>query len=404
MDTTFKQLQCTPLVRKRGIRMRILRRLSVASVAFVMATSAFADGSVILPLANVTASCLNVNKKTVDFWILSARVPTDANWFRSTNGVGVQVDVTLSGTGQKASFPAAATIDTRDLGGRIVRASLGLHVLADQELWNIKNASTPIRTSNISVPLTFVRRQGKSDTVKVFQALLNFTKSASELIPPNPYVQGAELVGQLTNSIATVFAADANDAVDPSFSLAFSVSRVDGGCSVKDLHDNVGVEISDSDVGDESQGIIKTSSIANYCFYKIGQDADPNVGFVRKGASACPIAVPANVAILANPQFIWLASGKCKDDASCDSTPAPSLATITRLKDVLLNKPEVFALVGRRLGAQGASSLKSVLSKQVLDVAALGRGKAVFNAISMCRSVGISEERCLDRKFAEAKP
>ncbi|WP_124892431.1 hypothetical protein [Burkholderia sp. Bp9090] len=383
--------------------MRIFRGLGAASVALAISMSAFADGSVILPLSNVTANCLNVSKKTVDFWILSARVPTDANWFRSTNGVGARVDVTLSGLGQKASFPAAAAIDTRDIGGKIVRASLGLHVLADQDLWNTKNASSPIRTSDLSVPLTFVRRQGTSDTVKVFQALLNFTKSSSVLIPPNPYVQGAQLVGQLANSIATVFTADSNDIVDPNFSLAFSMSRMDSGCSVKDLHDNVGVEIIDSNVGDENQGIIKTKNIANYCFYKIGQEADPDIGFVRKAGGVCPVAAPANVAILSNPQFIWLAYGNCKDDASCGSAFALSPAT-TNLKEILLGKPEVFGLIGRRLGAQSASTLVSILENHPNDVAALDRGKDVLNAISMCRSVGISEERCLDRKFTETKP
>ena len=195
---------------------------------------AHAEGTVIVPLANVTPACIDASKKTVDLWVLSARVPSDANWLRQTKGVGARVDVTLrSKEGQRVSFPAAAAIDTRDLGGKVVRASLQLHVLADQDLWNT-TAAQPIRTADVSVPLTFIRRQGKSDAVKVFQALLAFTKSASAVIPANPYVKGAELVGQLSDSIGNAFAADPNDIFDPNLSLAFSIARSASNCLLTD--------------------------------------------------------------------------------------------------------------------------------------------------------------------------
>lgn len=384
--------------------MGISRFLCCISLGLVAATTVFAQGTVILPLANVTANCLNATKKTVDFWILSARVPTDATWFKTTSGVGARVDVTLSGPGVKASFPAASTIDIQDLSGTIVRASLGLHVLADEDLWNTKDPSAQVKTTNFSVPLTFVRRQGSSDTIKVFQALLNFTESATAAVPPNPYVKGAELVGQLASSIATVFTPNPNEVVDPNFSLAFSLSRVDSDCSAKDLHDNVGVEITDSNAGDESQGIIKTDEIANYCFYKIGEDSDPNIGFVRKGANACAASAPTGTTILQNPQFIWLAYGNCKDDTSCSTTPAPSIATASILREVLQDRPEVFDLVGKRVGSGKADTLMNLLREPTPNVASLGKGKAVLNSLALCHSVGISEERCLDRKFAESKP
>jgi len=166
------------------------------------ASVVIAQGTVTIPFANVTTSCLNVKQKTVDFWILSARVPTDATWITSTNGIGARVDVQMSGPGQKASFPAAAAISTKDMSGQIVRASLSLHVLADQDLWNDGDSSSPSETTDLAVPVTFVRLQGASDTVKVMQALINFTNTSTGTIPPNPYVKGAELVGQLTNCSA----------------------------------------------------------------------------------------------------------------------------------------------------------------------------------------------------------
>src|ERR1700719_4060211 len=93
------------------------------------------SGTVTVPLQNVSPSCLNVNTKDVDFWVLSARVPKHGNWMTSTHGVGARVDVKLSGPGENVSYPAAAAISTSDLGGNIIRASLRLHVLAVQDLW-----------------------------------------------------------------------------------------------------------------------------------------------------------------------------------------------------------------------------------------------------------------------------
>jgi len=37
-------------------------------------------GTVIVPLANVTTTCLNISTHNVDFWILSARVPRNATF------------------------------------------------------------------------------------------------------------------------------------------------------------------------------------------------------------------------------------------------------------------------------------------------------------------------------------
>ena len=74
------------------------------------------------------------------------------------------------------------------MNGKIVRASLSLHILADQDLWDPTNKAAPIQTNNIDTPVTFVRRQGSSDTVKVFQTLLSFTNTVGATLPPNPYV------------------------------------------------------------------------------------------------------------------------------------------------------------------------------------------------------------------------
>ena len=377
--------------------------LFVISLLMAIATPAMAQGTVTLPLSNVTNSCLNVSDKAVDFWILSARVPKDENWLTSTNGVGARVDVRMSGIGQPVSFPAAASISTKDMGGKIIRTSLYLHVLAKQDLWNSDDTSNPIKTTDLSVPLTFARIQGSSNTAKVMQALIAFTNSAVKTIPPNPYVQGAQLVGQLATSITSVFQPDPHAVSIPNFALSFSLSEADSNCSPNDLQEGVGAEISDFKGGTEAAGIIQTAQLSNYCFYKIGQDRDPDIGFTKKTDvnSSCPKAVPANWKTLNNPQFIWAAYGTCKTAKSCGGTPAPTPAAVSNGETAVRNNAHIPELMKTRVNTPEATRLADVL---VMDPAALhreslGEMKAILNSLALCKSVGITAEHCLDTQF-----
>ncbi len=364
------------------------------------------SGTVTVPLQNVTPTCLNVNTKDVDFWVLSARVPKHQSWITTTHGVGARVDVKLSGPGENVSYPAAAAIRTSDQGGDIVRASLRLHVLALQNLWDTSDQSTPIKTTDVSLPITFVRRQGSSNTVKVIQALINFTNNvgSSSIIPPNPYVKGAQLAGQLFNEVIGVFQPDPNEVVDPNFSLAFSLTKADTGCSAVDLQDGIGAEIEDCDDCAQSPNIIKTADIANYCFYKTGNDADPDIGFKAKtSGSACPSVVPNDLTVLNNPQFIWLAAGRCKSDRGCSSTPAPSQEAARIASTLFKENSSVLQLIKERLGSEEAHRLETVISGERSErsqLQALGRGKSVINYLNLCKSVGINPEQCLSKKFA----
>jgi hypothetical protein len=361
----------------------------------------FAQGTVTVPLANVSPTCINVTQKTVDFWILSARVPQNATFFTSTSGVGVRVDVQISGQGEKVSFPAAASISTKDINGEIVRAALALHVLADQDLWNTTDPSAPSKTTNVSVPLTFVRNQGSSDTVKVMKALINFTNSAGSAIPPNPYVKGAQLAGQLASSVLNVFTPDPNEVVDPNFSLAFGLSRADTGCSGRELQQGVGAEIVDANHADEAKGLISTSEMSKYCFYQIGQDGDPDIGFISKSGASCAADIPANVNTLNNSQFIWLAYGHCKEGATtCNVARTPNASVVNKVAAQLKVTPNFADVLSARIGDTKAIKFVNIVQAQKPSaVAGLGKDKDILNALALCKSVGISAERCVSRKF-----
>lgn len=270
-----------------------------------------AQGTAYLQLVNVTPTCIDTKTQFVDFWILSARVPRDSNVFKTTKGVGAKVNLTLTGVdNDKRTFPSAATITIADQGKElpVVRASLRLHVLSRYNLWDT-TTTPPATTKDINLPVSFVRVQGDSAAVQVVNALVNFTQT-STIVPANPYVKGAEALGQFfTSSLAPIFG-NKNDVDDPNFSLDFSTSQVSTGCDTQDLQEGIGIEIADYDKGDEKSGFIQTANRNNYCFYKMYDDRDPDIGFIQKPAGGCPQAVPASLTTLNNPQFIWAASSK----------------------------------------------------------------------------------------------
>lgn len=378
----------------------VLGRLSALAMLIGLYSSvAIAQGTVTVPLSNDTPSCINAATRTIDFWLLSARIPKKQTWLTDTNGVGARVDVQISGGGQKVSFPAAKSISTTDQNGKIIRASLSLHILADQDLWNPTDAAAPIKTSNIDVPVTFVRRQGSSDTVKVFQALLSYTDTAGASLPPNPYVKGAEMVGQLASSLLTVFQPDPNAVVDPNFALSFGISRADSGCRPKELQQGVGAQIADSDLGDESTGIIRIARMADYCFYKLGQDGDPDIGFSRRGNGPCTKTVPANVQTLNNPQFIWMAYGTCKPDKTCSQAAAVPAGVAATLSTLSQSSAEFSMLLADRLGPVDLHSTTQPTRGPAARAASINRAKTAVRGLELCKSVGISEERCLSKKL-----
>jgi hypothetical protein len=362
---------------------------------FAFASTVAAQNSVTIPLANVTQKCINASKKTVDFWVVSARIPAESKWLRETKGVGVRVDVTLTPSeGPKVSFPAAAVKAVQNVDGQIVRVPLKLHVLANQDL---SDATTKIDTIDMSVPLTFIRRDGKSDAAKVFQALLDFTQS-SGVIPPNPYAKGMELVGQLSKSINTAFAPDPNEVVDPNLPLAFSIARNDDACSPQDLHDQIGVSISDWSKGKEIDGYIAADNVDRYCFYKTGSNDDPNIGFAKREGT-CPTTAPAQLALLKNPQFIWAAYAVCKKNVNCGNAKAPTTLAFELGKQVLQSGNTTFDLASARLGLQETQALSRKLSTAT-GAPMPNRSASLLEALAICRSVGIGEERCLDRAFS----
>ena len=387
-----------------------LRRFGLGTLGIVFVSilpierAAYAQvGTAVVTLSNASASCINVEKETVDFWILSARVPKKENWLTATNGVGARVDVRLTGQGQSSNFPAAAAINTRDLNGKIVRASLSLHVLDQYDLWNT-GSMPPVQTTSISVPVSFVRRQGSSNAAKIAQTLIAFTNSAQATVPPNPYTQGAKLVGQLANSLLTALQPNSTDVVDPDFQLNFGLGRVNTGCQSVQLREGIGVQIADVNNGSMADGIIKTSDLANYCFYKIGTDEDPNVGFANKGSQACPAAVPQSVATLNNPQFIWLAYGTCKSGVGCTATPTLNRSDLAPLRE--MGAGRLAALLTSRSDSASSDFAQIQSAVQSGNPAAIRSRRAASHvrALALCKSVGVPAERCFDRRFAVPEP
>jgi hypothetical protein len=387
---------------------RLMFAAMLGTTAAVAVNPAFADsvGTKVLTLSNVSYSCINVQKELVDFWILSARIPKNNSFWAATKGVGARVDVQLSSANSGSHFPAAAAIRITDLNGKVIRAYLSLHVLDQNNLWDV-TSDPQTKTTSFNAPLTYIRRQGASDTVKIMQALISFTSSASSVVPANPYSKGAQLVGQFFTSLNTIFQPDPKEQYDPDFQLSFGLGRTDSGCNDLQLRAGVGAEIADHE-GSEADGIIKTAKISDYCFYKLGddQDRDPDIGFVKKQDTICASEVPSNVTTLNNPQFIWMASSSCKEEKSCGLAPpvTPQHLALFNGKDSTI----IQALTTRLPSVKIADTTKVTRAMEEADPGLLKHvSKSVahlVHGLALCRSVGIAADRCFDHRFAVGEP
>lgn len=379
------------------------RAYSVGSVLLLLclfsSQRSYADGTKILTLSNVQSNCLDTSKKTVDLWLLSARVPRDSNFFQTTRGLGAKVTVRLTDGTNKPSFPVSQAITLTDQSKKnpTVRAYLGIQILSRYDLWNTSDTSHPIKTTGISVPVSYVRIVGTSAAVQVMNALISFSGSANSGLPANPYAPEAQMVGQLVNSLGNIFN-NSKDVDDPNFALSFGTSQQSAGCNDQTLNEGAGVEIMDYDKGTLEQGVISIEDVDNYCFYKYG-DKDPNIVFVSKN-STCASAVPASgYKTLMNPSFIWAAYSYCKTDNGCKQ-PAVNTEELSKIGAEVRTISNLQNLFEERVGSSSSQKLLEILKNPTDEaVHSLTSKEAdAIHSLSICNSVGISPEKCLTVK------
>ena len=267
-----------------------------------------------IPIANAASSCLDTSTKTVDMWIVSARITRGNNFFKTTKALGVKVNVTLSCQGQQvpsATFPKAQNVSLDDLPNNdpTLRVETNLRIFNRRDLDDVSTPAKPVTTTDVALPILFVRTQGDSAAIQVMNSLINFSKTAS--LPANPYTGDFQMVGQLVNSLDTVFSNSA-DTVDPNYALDFSTSQGSKCSGPKDLKDGIGAVISDIK-GKPNRGIISTAQFNDYCFYATGDGSNPTIEFIAKGQNACSAQTPnSGLQPLMNPQVVWMAAGTCK--------------------------------------------------------------------------------------------
>jgi hypothetical protein len=350
-----------------------------------------------IPISNATSACLDTSTKTVDMWIVSARMTRDNNFFKNTKAMGVKVNVTLSSQGQQvpsATFPKAQNVSLNDLPNNdpTLRVETNLRIFNRQDLDDVSTPAKPVTTTDVALPILFVRTQGDSAPIQVMNALINFSKTAN--LPANPYTGGFQMVGQLVNSLDTVFS-DSPDTLDPNYALDFSTSQGSMCSGPKDLKDGIGVVISDYK-GKPNPGIISTAQFANYCFYSIGDGSNPTIQFIAKGQNACAAQAPnSGLQPLMNPQVIWMAAGTCKSN-NCPSVP-PSHSAMKAVGAKISNTSQLEKFLSDRIGASSSKRVVNAITNpdRVQVEHLTGREESVLRLLDKCNSVGISPEDCL---------
>ena len=334
----------------------------------LVASPAHADdqavSSQVIPLANETNKCINTSTHAVSAWITSITLEKKNNWLTQTNGVGAQVDLTLTSSSMSASqaFPRAREISVVGTQGRLVRANLSFPLLTAY----VFNGQSQVTA--IDAPVVFLRRQGDSDVARYAKTMIKATKQLSGLIPANPFAQGVDLGGKLATAFfESAVEGDDGNATLPRFYITHSLSRT-ANCNANDLLDGMRAIIGDT--SEQEAGVIKVADVDSYCFYRIGAASDPSIGYVRKEAGACSKTPPAGVTTLRNPQIIYLAY-------------AVAPATVRRVQAALspgANRSQIASDIN-------SMSSESLATDPLMD-------EEVQRAIEICKSAGISREAC----------
>lgn len=397
---------------RRTSRIKIGRKMMKVAIlgAFLTATffagqaNAQVSGTAVLPITNVSGSCIDGKSQQATIFIKSIHARKEKGWFTEDKSVGARVDLTIDTGNEKISYPAAKTLSIKYYNSDIVRMYLNLKISSSIKL---KSKNDEVYSS-ISLPMFIVHKSGKTEASRIFDALENVTKS-------NPTVSGflsstgvkpfTDIVFNLFNSAKIQ---NPDEIVDPEFSPDFAIS--DGQCTDKfgvNLRDDLMAFIADYKAESPQNGVIKTSDISKYCFYTTTGD-DPIIKYVNKSTSGeCQQNIPTDATDLHNPQIILVtvATPEKKAPANVISIPLSPPGDINRIVPV---DPKNFSVLARKLGA-AKSSIDQTVGALNSSVDRADRIKSLFQsdnilhtptsaalrAAQICQKYNISTVGCL---------
>jgi hypothetical protein len=332
--------------------------IGLAAAQMSGAAAQSGDASVTIPLANGNNQCIDVSKKTVTLWLTSIMLQEHNGWLSQTNGIGAEADLTLTSSSKGAqTFPGARQLSTNGLvRTNLVRANLAWKLLVQYDF------SKDNSITGFDIPVTLLSSQGDSQVATYAKALIKVTQSMSGLVPDNPFAPGVGLGGKLANAFLTnIPHNDVSRNSLPSFEISHTLSR-GANCNDNDLMDGVHAKIGPVS-GSPVAGTIATNQINYYCFYKINDPSDPDIGYMLKPTNgSCPASAPPNLAVLENPHIIYVAYG-VTPLAAANTTGAQAVA---------------------------ANAFAEYLSVNPARAADVMRAKRI------CASVGIADDRCFE--------
>lgn len=297
------------------------------------AADAGEGASIPIELVGNTHQCVNVKKSLVSLWLTSITVETENNWLKTATSVGAQADVKFSSNTQgDAKFPRAASVNTRNLNGSMVRAGIRLNLLNRQMVDSA--------TSMIEIPVMLLKTKGDTALAKYSRAMINFSGEVTKAIPAFPYAAGVATASKLATTFLDTAKLEDDGVEAPNFRISHDLSR-DDTCQSQDLTDGVHVLISDA--SNLKPGVIKTTDLKKYCFYLSGPSVTPEVRYIdRPAGGQCATAEPVGTTRLDNPQVIYAVTAvpRSQEDkidaalalASLTPTPVHTLSATTTTK------------------------------------------------------------------------
>ena len=270
----------------------------IATCAAMTAAPAWAQGGINLPIQieNSPHQCVNVNKNAVTIYITSIIVEKKGSLFSDIRAVGVQSDVTLASPGDSRKFPIIRRLNASGIQDGLITAGVAIPLLVN---YNFDPAG---RVTTFEAPISFIRTKGDSKVARYARALLQVAQNP--LIPSNPFIEGFQMVGNLSTSFLQSATEDEEQNISTTdMQISHALSRT-GRCGPNDLFDGVHVIIS-SPTSRGAPGIIDPANSTNYCFYLDGVQSSRVVRYSPKTNNVCSKSLPGNSELLKNPQIVY---------------------------------------------------------------------------------------------------
>ena len=193
-------------------------------LSIISAASAQISGGIVVNVEDQTQRrCIDVSRESVSMKVVALQAKRTEGFWKESKSLGAKFDVVIANDkGQPFTFPRGAQLSAKEYVGDIGILPAQFSVMSKYPL---RSANAPY--TSVGLKLYLIDIVDKSDTAKILQTFIKFTKGLP--LPINPYTTGVQLFGTFADQVIDQSVANSEDklpAAELSFDLASNAEEV----------------------------------------------------------------------------------------------------------------------------------------------------------------------------------